>query len=263
VFRTIQGEGPHVGRSALFVRMSGCNVWSGLEKDRKRDTKKGFCAAICDTKFRGIDKSNGGFTAESVSEFLSKMRNYSLGDGDLVVFTGGEPMLQLSKDDLLQELCLLASDCACDIQVETNGSVFHPVFRKRYLCLTTVVSPKPPMPVDPEWWEYASAIKLLWPMEGYKDPNDALMHIFRGAQGPSTRLYLQPLDVPPFGHYGSSDYEAGMYGNDSNVRACVDWVKENPNWRLSVQVHKYVGLPLRIEALCCHDQAPRPAPRPA
>lgn len=135
-FLTLQGEGAHAGSRAVFVRFSGCNVWSGREQDRSRDTKKGVCAAWCDTNFFGTDGVNGGrYTAD---ELVAKVRElWGPGRDGIVVLTGGEPSLQVDE-----ALVRALHDAYFRIHIETNGSN-RIVPGVDWITL----SPKPPMPV--------------------------------------------------------------------------------------------------------------------
>lgn len=129
-FYSLQGEGRHAGTPAVFVRLSGCNIWSGRETDRVRDSAKGVCALWCDTDFRGTDGSNGGqYDAVSLAE-LAK----SLGpDAPIVVLTGGEPSLQIDE-----QLVAALRSRGFRVHVETNGTRMLPPVD------WVTVSPKPP-----------------------------------------------------------------------------------------------------------------------
>jgi 7-carboxy-7-deazaguanine synthase (Cx14CxxC type) len=116
IFYTIQGEGAQSGRPALFVRFSGCNLWSGREEDRDKATCK-----FCDTDFWGMDGENGGlYTAEDLSEMILRLWNNDQASPFIVV-TGGEPLLQLD-----QKLVDTLHDYGIEIAIETNGTIAAP-----------------------------------------------------------------------------------------------------------------------------------------
>jgi len=114
MFLSLQGEGPHTGLPVLFVRFSGCNLWSGREEDRSKG--KGSCALFCDTDFVGTDGHLGGvFSASSLIDAIDAALD---GRSWPIVFTGGEPLLQLDMG-LVDEL----KDAGFSCHVETNGTV--------------------------------------------------------------------------------------------------------------------------------------------
>ena len=116
IYYTIQGEGFHTGRAAVFCRFAGCNLWNGLEKDRH----KAICQ-FCDTEFFGIDGINGGkYTAEELTKQLLSIWEGKPEDC-FVVFTGGEPALQMN-DELISEL----KKQQIEIAIETNGTIKLP-----------------------------------------------------------------------------------------------------------------------------------------
>ncbi len=169
-FLTLQGEGQWSGTPAVFVRFAGCNVWSGEEEDRKKHASRGFCAAWCDTEFRGGLRYSAG---QLVRRILT------VADGvSLVVLTGGEPTLQVDAE-LVDALHM----AGFRVHMETNGSRPAP-FGVDWITL----SPKPPMPVvavsteDP-----ADEVKVV--LAPGVNPAD-----FRHLCPPS-RLFVQPLDL--------------------------------------------------------------------
>lgn len=205
VYTTIQGEGAQAGRVAVFARFAGCNLWSGREADRA-----GARCWFCDTEFRGTDGPGGGAFGTSLAAALMLRAEWdsSAGSGGLpyVVFTGGEPLLQL--DDGLIRAC---HALGLEVGVETNGTIEAPPGID-WLC----VSPKPSSELVQR---SGDELKLVYPTG--LDPAD-----FVGL--PFTHRFLQPLDGP--------DREA-------NTVAVVDYCKRDPRWRLSVQAHKLIGLP--------------------
>lgn len=205
-FLTLQGEGGQAGRAAVFCRFTGCNLWSGQEKDRAA----AHCT-FCDTDFVGADGEGGGrFGAEALAEHLWALWSAEAeGGAPLIVFTGGEPTLQL--DEALVQACKARG---FSLAVETNGT--RPVpSGVDWIC----VSPKPGPPmVQREGQE----LKLVYPQ-----PQPELQpERFVGL--PFERFFLQPMDGP--------DQEA-------NVAAAAQYCMRHPQWRLSLQTHKLIGLP--------------------
>lgn len=205
-FYTIQGEGYHAGSAAVFVRFSGCNIWSGRDQDRERDSAKGNCARWCDTNFRGTDGERGGrYSAEGVAKLV---RELWPNDGPAtVVLTGGEPLLQVDQA-LVDEL--YGSNIM--VHVESNGSI-NPPERIRWL----TVSPKPPMLIAAK---RCDEIKLVYAPGVVPEKYEAL----------APNLFLQPLWLP--------DPEA----RTREMNRVVEYVKKNPKWRVSVQTHKVLGI---------------------
>ena len=203
IFLTLQGEGGQAGRAAVFCRFSGCNLWSGREQDR--------AAAVCnfcDTDFVGTDGVGGGKVADPEALAQAVLAAWSGGaDNRLVVCTGGEPLLQLDAP-------LIAAFKArgFSIAVESNGTQLPPGGID-WLC----VSPKAGAAVVVR---SGQELKLVYPQNGV-DPA-----VFAGLD--FARFYLQPMDGP--------DREA-------NTAAAVAYCLTHPLWRLSVQTHKYLGLP--------------------
>lgn len=205
-FLTLQGEGYHAGRRAVFVRFAGCNVWSGRDEDRARDTAKGCCAAWCDTDFRGTDGVNGGsYSAQRLADKVEELWGAPLGPHDrVVVLTGGEPSLVV--DDVLVSAL---HNRGMSVHVETNGSRTLP---KAIDWVT--LSPKPPMPiVDQRYDEVKCIIPAVNPLD---------------YAGLALRRYVQPLD---------GDNRA------QSLATTIDFVMRNPEWRLSLQTHKLAGIP--------------------
>lgn len=203
IFLTLQGEGGQAGKAAVFCRFAGCNLWTGREQDRA----KAVCT-FCDTDFVGTDGENGGkfATPDALVDVIEAQ--WTGGPGDrLVVCTGGEPLLQL-------DAALIAALHARGfmIAVETNGTVEAPEGID-WVC----VSPKADAPVVQT---KGQEIKLVFPQE------KALPERFEGLD--FERFYLQPMDGPD---------------RDRNTQLAVAYCLSHPQWRLSVQTHKYLGLP--------------------
>jgi len=203
IFLTLQGEGGQTGRPAVFCRFAGCNLWSGREEDRA----KAVCT-FCDTDFVGTDGEGGGKfeTPDALAEAVAAA--WSGGeDGRLVVCTGGEPLLQLDAP-----LIAALHAQGFSIAVESNGTIAAPDGID-WLC----VSPK----ADAALAQTAGQeLKLVWPQDGV-DPARFEDLAFE-------RFSLQPMDGPD---------------RDAATRACIDYCLTHPRWRLSLQTHKYLGIP--------------------
>lgn len=201
---TVQGEGFQAGMPAVFCRFSGCNLWSGREQDRLRAV-----CNFCDTDFNGTDGVNGGKYADDGELAFKIARLWPAGktDNRLVVFTGGEPLLQVTPL-LIRGLHALGFRCA----VETNGTI-ETTLELDWIC----VSPKSVAPIR---LSRADEIKLVYPQP------DALPERF--TDFPATHFFLQPMDNAC---------------KEANTARAVEYCKANPQWRLSLQTHKLVGIP--------------------
>lgn len=206
VFTSIQGEGYHAGTPATFVRFAGCNLWSGREEDRVRDAARhaAACSAWCDTDFVG----GVLLTADEVARQIA--------DVPLVVFTGGEPLLQLDVE--LALACHRARPLARRA-VETNGTVAVPT-DVRGLGLWVCVSPK--TAPDRVVVRHGDELKLVFPAH---DPAE-----YEQLASGFEHRFLQP--------------QAGPGGlNLAVMAATARYCVEHPSWRLSVQLQKVVGIP--------------------
>ncbi len=199
LFLTLQGEGGQAGRAAVFCRFAGCNLWSGREQDRA-----GAACTFCDTDFVGLDGPGGGrYEAGALAEAAAALWR---GEGRrLVVFTGGEPLLQLDP-------ALLAAFKAqgFEIALETNGTLPAPE-GVDWIC----VSPKAANPVVQT---HGQELKLVFP-QAEAPPEHFADLAFE-------RFYLQPMDGP---------------AQAENTAAAIAYCLQHPQWRLSVQTHKYLG----------------------
>lgn len=203
VFLTLQGEGMQSGSRAVFLRFSGCNLWSGREQDRATAQCR-----FCDTDFVGTDGEGGGKFASADALADAVERRWGPGrNGRLVVITGGEPMLQL-------DLALVDAlhEGGFRIAVESNGTIAA-VAGIDWLC----VSPKAGTEIVQK---SGDELKLVWPQSGI-DPADLESWDFG-------HFLVQPMDC--------ADGEAA-------VEAAIALAMERPKWRLSLQSHKLVGLP--------------------
>jgi 7-carboxy-7-deazaguanine synthase len=216
IFLTLQGEGRWAGQRSVFVRFSGCNVWNGREPDRDKGAENSLCALICDTEFFGHDlKQRGGlYTHGELLALIDEVWGTDVKESPFVVFTGGEPGLQLTQGLVYD----LQNGSRAYVAVETNGSKILPDDID-WVC----VSPKPPMPLVAE---KIDEIKVLYPLY---DPRPYL--------GKATYGHLlQPVDV------GKQSF-AGTIRSAENLKKSIAYCKENPQWRLSIQQHKILGLP--------------------
>jgi 7-carboxy-7-deazaguanine synthase (Cx14CxxC type) len=203
IFLTLQGEGGQAGKAAVFCRFAGCNLWTGREQDRA----KAVCT-FCDTDFVGTDGEGGGkfATADALADAVEAA--WTGGPRDrLVVCTGGEPLLQL---DAAAIAALHARGFM--IAVESNGTIAAPDGID-WVC----VSPKADALVVQT---HGQELKLVYPQD------KALPERFAGLD--FERFYLQPMDGPD---------------RERNTQLAVAYCLSHPQWRLSVQTHKYLGLP--------------------
>jgi 7-carboxy-7-deazaguanine synthase len=203
LFKTLQGEGAQAGRAAVFCRFAGCNLWSGREEDRA----EAVCQ-FCDTEFVGTDGEGGGkfATAGELAEAIALTWDGPL-ERRYVVFTGGEPLLQLDAT-LLEAVHAKGFEVA----VETNGTL-EPPRGIDWVC----VSPKAGAPFR---LRAGSELKLVFPQAGI-DP--AALEIL-----PFEHFWVQPMDGP---------------ARAANTEAAVAFCLANPKWRLSLQTHKIIGIP--------------------
>ncbi|WP_370279776.1 7-carboxy-7-deazaguanine synthase [Pontibacterium sp.] len=202
IFYSLQGEGAHSGRPAIFCRFAGCNLWSGREQDRD----SAVCD-FCDTDFIGTDGNNGGkfSDAETLVKFLTRLWPKDM-THRYVIFTGGEPALQL--DDSLIEACHAAD---FEIAIETNGTKPLPDGID-WIC----VSPK----ADAELViTSGDELKLVYPQRL------AMPERFESLA--FQHFYLQPMDGPL---------------REIHTRDTVQYCMDHPRWKLSLQTHKLLGI---------------------
>ncbi len=202
IFYTLQGEGYHTGRPAVFCRFAGCNLWTGREADRA----SAVCD-FCDTDFVGVGRDGGRFgTAEALAAAVASRWPATPEGRRYVVCTGGEPLLQL--DDVAIDAL---HEQGFEVAVETNGTQPLPKGLD-WVC----VSPKANAPLAVTGGD---ELKLVFP-QPLAPPERFLGLSFR-------HWYLQPMDGP---------------GLREATAAAVTYCLAHPRWRLSVQTHKVVGV---------------------
>jgi len=203
IFYTLQGEGAHTGRPAVFCRFAGCNLWSGRQADRET----AICG-FCDTEFVGTDGPGGGRFA-TAEELAGAVAATWPGEGGLrfVVCTGGEPLLQLDRPAIE---ALHAQ--GFEVAVETNGTQTPPPGLD-WIC----VSPKAGAELQ---LESGDELKLVFPQPG-AEPTRFERLAFR-------HFFLQPMDGPD---------------RAANTEAALRYCLAHPRWRLSLQTHKLLGIP--------------------
>jgi 7-carboxy-7-deazaguanine synthase (Cx14CxxC type) len=204
IYYTLQGEGAQAGRAAVFCRFAGCNLWTGREEDRA----KAICQ-FCDTDFVGTDGPGGGkfTTAADLAAAIDRAWPAQGEGGKLIVCTGGEPLLQLDET-LIEALHRRGFEVA----VETNGTQAAPPGLD-WIC----VSPKAGAELV---LTSGDELKLVYP-QPQATPE-------RFAHLPFRHHFLQPMDGPD---------------RVRNTQLAVEYCKAHPRWRLSVQAHKYLGIP--------------------
>ena len=208
IFYTLQGEGAHTGRPAVFCRFAGCNLWSGREPDRA-DAVCNFC----DTDFVGTDGPGGGSFA-TAADLASKVasawpRRVTLENRAFVVCTGGEPLLQLDA-----EAVAALHRAGFEVAVETNGTQAVPERPERldWICVSPKVGAELVLRSGDE-------LKLVFPQAGAEPVRFERLD-FR-------HFYLQPMDGPEL---------------DRNTRLALQYCLEHPTWKLSLQTHKLLGI---------------------
>jgi len=210
LFPTLQGEGAHAGRAAVFCRFTGCNLWSGREEDRATAV-----CQFCDTDFVGSDGIGGGKfeTAKDLADAIEFAWISTLAGPQqrYVVFTGGEPLLQLDE-----ELIAALHQKGFEVAIETNGTIKVPK-GVDWIC----VSPK----VGSDLIVLqANELKLVIPQVGH-DSLENLMARFEKMD--YRNRYLQPMDGPQL---------------RENTQLAIQLCQKRPLWRLSVQTHKIIGI---------------------
>ncbi len=213
MYLTVQGEGVQTGLPAVFMRFAGCNLWSGLERDRAAAVCR-----FCDTDFVGMDGPNGGRfkTAEDLVEAVA--RHWPGGGQPWVVCTGGEPILQLDA-----KLISAFHAAGFKIAVESNGTLKAPEGID-WLCVSPKANAKLVQLSGHE-------LKLVFPQDE-NQPSDFEHLDFE-------YFSLQPRDDAYLGEVDA----AGAPKKAAHMQAAFDYCMANPKWRLSVQTHKWIGVP--------------------
>ncbi len=204
IFYSLQGEGYHAGRAAVFCRFSGCNLWTGKDADRT----KAICK-FCDTNFITAAKSGGVFdtASELVSAILSYFPDYTKqGYKPYVILTGGEPALQIT-----QELISTLHESGLEVGIETNGTMALP---EEIDWIT--VSPKAGTKLTVTT---GNELKLVWPQENISLSDFEELNF--------KHFYIQPKD--------GADSSAST---QLAIKTCLT----NPVWKLSLQTHKLIGI---------------------
>ena len=202
IFYTLQGEGVHTGRAAVFCRFAGCNLWSGHEQDRA----DAVCQ-FCDTDFVGTDGDGGGkfATADELAAAVAAKWSSTDAGRRFVVCTGGEPLLQLDAaliDALHRQNFMIA--------IETNGTITVPEGID-WVC----VSPKANARLVVT---RGNELKVVYPQEISPSAYDHLAF---------EHFFIQPKDGPDAAN---------------SLRAAIQYCADHPRWRLSLQTHKLIGI---------------------
>jgi 7-carboxy-7-deazaguanine synthase len=203
IFLTLQGEGAHTGRRAVFCRFAGCNLWSGLERDRAT----AICQ-FCDTDFIGTNGQQGGkyTSAASLAATIANTWGPET-ENRYVVFTGGEPLLQIDA-----ALVDAMHAIGFTIAIETNGTIEVPLGID-WICVSPKANAKTIV-------TRGSELKLIYPQENSDPETYAGWHF--------QHFFLQPMDSPR---------------QADNTQAAIEYCLAHPQWRLSLQTHKLTGLP--------------------
>ena len=203
IFLTKQGEGYHTGRKSVFIRFSGCNLWSGMEKDRD----KAICN-WCDTDFVGTDGLNGGkYSIDQIAQLVWDLWPANILEAPYIVCTGGEPLLQLDQffvDEMHRN--------GFEIAIETNGTCIPPN-KIDWIC----VSPKNNTDLV---LKTGDELKFVYPQSNFSPQQFEKFNF--------NHFFIQPMDGT---HY------------DKNEKMSKEFIKKNPHWKLSLQTHKLLGFP--------------------
>jgi 7-carboxy-7-deazaguanine synthase (Cx14CxxC type) len=204
IYYTLQGEGAQAGRAAVFLRFAGCNLWNGLERDRA----SAVCR-FCDTDFVGTNGTGGGKFQYADSLACAVLPYWPPAERakPYVVCTGGEPLLQLDAD-LITEL----HAAGFEVGIETNGTQSAPDGID-WIC----VSPKADASLV---LDHGDELKLIFPQPGAYPERYAGLSF--------KHFFLQPMDTP---------------AKEENTRAAIAYCLAHPQWRLSLQTHKLIGIP--------------------
>jgi len=203
IFLTKQGEGYHTGRKSVFIRFSGCNLWSGMEKDRD----KAICN-WCDTDFVGTNGLNGGkYSIDQIAKLVWDLWPANILEAPYIVCTGGEPLLQLDQffvDEMHRN--------GFEIAIETNGTCIPPN-KIDWIC----VSPKNNTDLV---LKTGDELKFVYPQSNFSPQQFEKFNF--------NHFFIQPMDGT---HY------------ERNEKMSKEFIKKNPHWKLSLQTHKLLGFP--------------------
>jgi 7-carboxy-7-deazaguanine synthase len=212
IFYTLQGEGANTGHPAVFCRFAGCNLWSGRAADRDL-----AACRFCDTDFVGTDGTQGGkYDADTLAQTVAAHWPTASHEGRLVVFTGGEPLLQVDPP-LIDALHVQGFRIA----VETNGTIAAPAGLD-WICVSPKASTWQPGALDPFVQRTGHELKVVWPQAGLHLPTLEALDF--------SAFYLQPMDVP----------DPAL--RQSHVEQCIATCLARPQWKLSLQTHKIIGI---------------------
>jgi 7-carboxy-7-deazaguanine synthase (Cx14CxxC type) len=203
IYYTLQGEGARTGRAAVFLRFAGCNLWSGLERDRGRAVCR-----FCDTEFVGVDGPGGGRFGDAtvLAEAVAALWPREQTAQPYVVCTGGEPLLQLDEA-LIESL----HGQGFEIGIETNGTLIPPPGID-WICVSPKADAKLVLMRGDE-------LKLVFPQIGAEPERYAALDF--------ANFFLQPMDSPT---------------RTDNTDAVTRYCLAHPQWRLSLQTHKLIGI---------------------
>ena len=203
IYYTLQGEGYHTGRPAVFIRFSGCNLWTGHEKDRS-----GAICDWCDTDFVGTNGINGGkFSVKEIINIINSQWKGNVLSEPYVVCTGGEPLLQMDE-----ALIKAIHKAGFEIGLETNGTMIPPDGID-WIC----VSPKANADLI---LKNGNELKVVYPQCGMNPRVHEKLKF--------DHFYIQPMD--------------GIDQKD-NIKKSKKFVLNHPKWKLSLQTHKILGIP--------------------
>ena len=203
IYYTLQGEGYHTGRPAVFIRFSGCNLWTGHEKDRS-----GAICNWCDTDFVGTNGINGGkFSAEEITNIINSLWKGNVQTEPYVICTGGEPLLQMDES-----LIKAIHKAGFEIGLETNGTMIPPDGID-WIC----VSPKANADLV---LKNGNELKVVYPQCGMNPRVHEKLKF--------DHFYIQPMD--------------GV-DQKNNIKRSEKFVLDHPKWKLSLQTHKILGIP--------------------
>ena len=203
IYYTLQGEGYHTGRPAVFIRFSGCNLWTGHEKDRS-----GAICNWCDTDFVGTNGINGGkFSAEEITNIINSLWKGNVQTEPYVICTGGEPLLQMDES-----LIKAIHKAGFEIGLETNGTMIPPDGID-WIC----VSPKANADLV---LKNGNELKIVYPQCGMNPRMHEKLKF--------DHFYIQPMD--------------GV-DQKNNIKRSEKFVLDHPKWKLSLQTHKILGIP--------------------